>query len=303
MSTYTQESPQQSRTLLLIVSISLHIFVLMLLFLVYEQPEGLKELLRPRIHEATVLSQAPNPGPQVIFDNEPEQSAQTPPTSSIAAPSSQAMEQLTQLIENEPQEETLSEDQAPTSLAQPIELIENTQSDLPAHVTEQPKKSKSKKRNAAQTGPAKQKQQAAAALRQIAQGFMQSVRQDQGNVPKIQEDLDLLALQRFSTKVFTSIKQTVNSQQNLLHLDTPLHTEVTLLVTIDRKGRLIDFVLEHPFKNDQLRQIEQLLHRAVRAAGLYPPVPQSIKSDPITLRFQLKINGSQGFHRYELYTN
>lgn len=303
----------ESWLFLLVLSISLHTTLLLVFFILHPlyEPLPIKQL-RTDTQDVIPLSQAQNQGATIIFQEEPEQKAPTP--SEIKQAIKPSLSKIMQEVAL-PKKESLKEDVEEPEHHEKIDEIEKTEQEPePFHEpviaqktiplekisVDKPKKRASK--SASKPSQAASSAQAAQALAKISQGFIQSMEQEQGNTPPIQHDFDMLARHMYASKVFRMLSQTVNCHQKKTHLNKNITTDANLIIKIDSRGKLLDFVVEHPQKNREILEIEGILSTAARQAGLYPPIPASFKTDVMTLRCPVHIEGEEGFHMYRLYT-
>lgn len=137
-------------------------------------------------------------------------------------------------------------------------------------------------------------------LGQIAQGFIKSVQQEEGlnNPPHM--DPDKLAAHQYATKVWNIIKNSFRSDPNMLHLSQNIDTMAYLVITLTKKGKLVDIHLEGNKINSAFRQIEAMITSHAKNAGLFPPLPKRFNVPQKTFTFPLHIQGHEGFHSYRL---
>lgn len=134
----------------------------------------------------------------------------------------------------------------------------------------------------------------AQALSKLAQGFMQSMNAELGGKPS--NDPTHLAHQRYMTKLWNNLKQTVNAENNSLSLANNLDTQATLVLTINKKGKLINAVLRHPRKTSDILQLETMLLTSAQKVGLFPPLPESFKKEEVTFVMPIHLHALQGMH-------
>lgn len=134
----------------------------------------------------------------------------------------------------------------------------------------------------------------AQALSKLAQGFMQSMNAELGGKPS--NDPTQLAHQRYMTKLWNNLKQTVNAENNSLSLANNLDTQATLVLTINKKGKLINAVLRHPHKTNDIQQMESMLISNAHKVGLFPPLPESFKKEEVTFVMPIHLRALQGMH-------
>ena len=137
-------------------------------------------------------------------------------------------------------------------------------------------------------------------LGQIAQGFIKSVQQEEGlnNPPHM--DADKLAAHQYATKVWNIIKNSFRSDPNMLHLSQNIDTMAYLVITLTKKGKLVDIHLEGNRVNSAFRQIEAMITSHAKNSGLFPPLPKRFNVPQKTFTFPLHIQGHEGFHSYRL---
>ncbi len=149
--------------------------------------------------------------------------------------------------------------------------------------------------------PEPKKEQAfGVSLGQIAQGFLKSVQQEEGlnNPPHM--DADKLAAHQYATKVWNIIKDSFRSDPNMLHLSQNIDTMAYLVITLTKKGKLMDIHLEGNKINSAFRQIEAMITSHAKNSGLFPPLPKRFNVPQKTFTFPLHIQGHEGFHSYRL---
>jgi len=134
----------------------------------------------------------------------------------------------------------------------------------------------------------------AQALSKLAQGFMQSMNAELGGKPS--NDPTHLAHQRYMTKLWNNLKQTMNAESNVLSLANNLDTQATLVLTINKKGKLINAVLRHPRKTSDILQMESMLLTNAQKVGLFPPLPESFKKEEVTFVMPIHLRALQGMH-------
>lgn len=134
----------------------------------------------------------------------------------------------------------------------------------------------------------------AQALSKFAQGFMQSMNAELGGKPS--NDPMQLAHQRYMTKLWNNLKQTVNAENNSLSLANNLDTQATLVLTINKQGKLINAVLRHPNKTNDILQMENMLISNAHKVGLFPPLPESFKKEEVTFVMPIHLRALQGMH-------
>jgi hypothetical protein len=134
----------------------------------------------------------------------------------------------------------------------------------------------------------------AQALSKLAQGFMQSMNAELGGKPS--NDPTQLAHQRYMTKLWNNLKQTVNAENNSLSLANDLDTQATLVLTINKQGKLINAILRHPRKTNDILQMESMLISNAQRVGLFPPLPESFKKEEVTFVMPIHLRALQGIH-------
>jgi len=137
-------------------------------------------------------------------------------------------------------------------------------------------------------------------LGQIAQGFLKSVQQEEGlnNPPHM--DADKLVAHQYATKVWNIIKNSFKADANMLHLSQSVDTLAYLVITLTKRGELIDIHLEANSINLAFRQIESLITTHAKKAGLFPPLPKRFNVAQKTFTFPIHIQGQEGYHSYRL---
>jgi hypothetical protein len=131
-------------------------------------------------------------------------------------------------------------------------------------------------------------------LSKLAQGFMQSMNAELGNKPS--NDPTQLAHQRYMTKLWNNLKQTMNAENNVLALSDNIDTQATLVLTIDKKGKLLNALLRHPRKTSDINKMESMLLSNAHKVGLFPPLPESFKKDQVTFVMPIHLRAQQGIH-------
>lgn len=131
-------------------------------------------------------------------------------------------------------------------------------------------------------------------LSKLAQGFMQSMSAELGNQPS--NDPTQLAHQRYMTKLWNNLKQTMNAENNVLALSDNIDTRATLVLTINKQGKLINAMLRHPRKTADINKMESMLLTNAHKVGLFPPLPASFKRDEVTFVMPIHLRAHQGIH-------
>ena len=141
-------------------------------------------------------------------------------------------------------------------------------------------------------------------LAQIAAGFMKSTQQEAGhNAPPKTTTSDQLIAHQYGSKIWNLIKNCFRVNDNKLYLPQSVDTKAYLVVTIKKSGELIDIHLESNNYSDSLKQIEQLIVKHARSAGLFPPLPSIFTKEQKTFTFPLHVNGQAGCHSYQMSYN
>ncbi len=136
-------------------------------------------------------------------------------------------------------------------------------------------------------------------LTQISQGFIKSAQQEAGH-NNAARDMKQLALQVYASKVWSLIKNAFLVGENCLHLPQSINTQTHLILTINRKGMLVDIKLIYPQETPELQNVERLLINRAKQAGLFPSFSAHMQGETQRFKFPLHIKGQQGFHTYAL---
>ena len=134
----------------------------------------------------------------------------------------------------------------------------------------------------------------AQALSKLAQGFMQSMSAELGHSPS--DDPTQLAHQRYMTKIWNNLKQTMNAEDNILAVTNNVDTRAVLVLTINKQGKLLNAILRHSRKNPDINKIENMLLTNAHKVGLFPPLPESFKRDEVTFVMPMHLRAHQGVH-------
>lgn len=292
------------KTLIVIVITALHTIAIILIFFVLVQDFTDS---RTRSDIAQVLSQSPHEDAQVLFFNEPGSTAQTvdqlnfdqdpalQKVQAVAEPISSGLAQ-----ETAPESQSQIDEETSTSAQmqeEPITEIPERPFALPEFEVAQPISKPTKKRKSLNGVPGN------LTMGDIARGFIKSMHQEKGANPGTVIDSDQLARQRYGTRVWTLLRHSYQATRVPTHLFKNLSTDAVLVLTIKKDGTLAQVELQHPNKTHDLREIESILAKAAKTAGLYPPVPQQFNVDTITLSFPLGIRCHEGVHMYDLIYN
>ncbi len=292
------------KQLTVIVVTALHTIVLILIFFVLVQDFA---DMQQRSDIAQVLSQSPHEDARVLFFNEPGSAAQVidqPMLDQDPALQKTATvaEQMSSQAAQEPA--TAGEETSEESATATEEISESSASEIPERpfalpefeVSKQVPKPKKKKKNLDGV-PGN------LTLGDIARGFIKSIHQEKGANPGTVLDSDQLARQRYGTRVWTLLRHSYQAPRMPTHLFNNLSTDAVLVLTIKKDGSLANIELQHRNKTHDLKEIESILAKAAKTAGLYPPIPQQFNVDTITLSFPLGIRCHEGVHMYDLLYN
>lgn len=286
------------KTLIVIVITALHTIAIILIFFVLVQDFA---DTKTRSDIAQVLSQSPHEDAQVLFFNEPGSTAQMMDrfifNEDPALQKVQSMADQTEAAQEptSPQEDT-GEDSSPAAEEIPESItpaIAERPFALPELEAAKPIAKPKKKRK---TG---NEISGNLTLGDIARGFIKSMHQEKGANPGTMIDSQELARQRYGTRVYTLLRHSYHATRVPTHLYNDISTGAVLVLTIKKDGTLANVELQHPNKTLDLREIESLLAKAAKTAGLYPPIPQQFNVDTITLSFPLGISCSRGVHLYD----
>lgn len=266
--------------------------------------EVLVELIAQGINPNDTLTQeageivgpTPTDIPEPLTQEQTASDAQDGDESQAAEQETSAQETSEQLSETlmPPTEQLSSEDLLKG--AQALEPIVDT---LAAHIPQPVPKPVTPKqavkkivRKMAQRPPLTPSQ--AQALSKIAQGFMHSMHAELGGRPS--NDPTQLAHQRYMTKLWNNLKQTMNTEHNVLALSNNLDTQATLVLTINKQGKLVNAMLRHPRKTDDILKMENMLLTNAHKVGLFPPLPESFKKEEVTFIMPIHLRALQGVH-------
>jgi len=246
--------------------------------------------------ENPMLTQA-QPGAQIEEEIEQENVVeQTTPEERIEEPESE-LDPETEATERDVAKEQPKE-QIAAQLETAISLQETTE-----QVTIDEKKEERERVTKPKQSPKqkpKKEQAFGLSLGQIAQGFIKSVQQEEGLNNPPQMDADKLAAHQYATKVWNIIKNSFRSDPNMLHLSQNIDTMAYLVITLTKKGQLIDIHLEGNTINNAFRQIEAMITTHAKNSGLFPPLPKRFDVPQKTFTFPLHIQGHEGFHSYRM---
>lgn len=142
-----------------------------------------------------------------------------------------------------------------------------------------------------------------ATLKNLTQGYLQSKHNERGAMPNSALDMKQLTRQRYTTRVWTMLKNSFRSHAQVIHINTNVKTRAVLSITLGKDGSLLNMLLKHTKRTNNIQQIEKTLLTAAKTTGLYPPIPNEFDSQTITLNFPLAIDAKAGFHKYELFYN
>ncbi len=308
---------------ILIISILVHILLMLLIFAGLMSDENSWYNPRRLFEPATVLPQSPITSPQatVIFQDNPQG---TPGEPEPFQPAPAAQTQIPSPPMEEPVETTEPTQEPATQLASAQELAgEDAAQEKPQEVAASEERSselEEKSLDAALSVAHEVEQKAPAAkssarthhapqklampgtqglsIGDITRGFLQSQQQEHGRTPQ-GLDGESLARQRYSTRVWSILKNAYRAHRAPTYLLSDLSTQANLVLQLNKRGQLISISLEHPNKTHDLYEVEQLIVRAAKKAGLYPPIPPTFKADTITLSYPLMISIKEGVHTYD----
>jgi hypothetical protein len=198
--------------------------------------------------------------------------------------------------ETKPSDAPPAEEQKKGSSEQPISIPDNTpapqeraQKQEPARPKQTVKKIVSRVAPRQPMHPADVKM-----LSKVAQGFMESMSAELGNAPST--DPTLSAHQRYMTKVWNNLKQTMNAEENVLALSSNIDTRAVLVMTINKQGKLLNALLRHPRKTDDISKMESMLLTNAHKVGLFPPLPASFERDQVTFVMPIHLRAQAGIH-------
>jgi len=181
------------------------------------------------------------------------------------------------------EEQKLSESEYHEEIAEGIEKTARVPTHKQIQKTEAPKKKK-------------------ITLADIAKGYMHRVAQEQEHTMETQirslPSSKQMALQVYSTKIFALLEQAAKVNKKMLYAPEDRTTNVILILTIGRDGRLLEASLTPPLHEKEVRD---WLFSFINQVGLFPPIPSHLKQEKITLQYPLKIDMQQGFGTYSLY--
>ncbi len=300
-----QYRSQDSRLLIVLLSISLHTTALILLFIIHVSQAPFEITDKP--HNSPLYD------PTVIFQDAPDTEPVQQPQGMQTATAPEATTVNSSLILNDQKidddlsDEGFTQPDSAAALPSPQETLPVSQKLshldpplLPTHVRNDKPKRKRRRSDGPAHRPSQERRKAAAALGRLTQGFIKSLEQEQSTKSKVQDDVDLISYRMYIEKLCDVIYQTVNANQKPLYLPRSVETNVVAIITIDKKGTLLDFVLEHPNKTPEILEIERLLYDAARKGGLYPPIPSKFKTDKMSFKQSLHVSGQQGLHTYTI---
>lgn len=305
---------RRRKTVILIIAIVVHLFFLLLIFAALMSDE--QSWLNPRhlFEQAQILPQSPQTSPEasVIFHDDPVGTRGEPSVAEEAAedkaqPIAEA-QQMDQSVKQEspPLEKPATPIVAEVAAAQPEpqELIQKILSqaqkaEAAENSTNRPEQPEAPM---APTRPRSRPQSAGTSsgltLGDITRGFLKSVQQEHGRSPQA-TDSENIARQRYSTRVWSILKQSYRAHRSPTYLLSDLSTQATLTIQLNKEGQLLQIKLEHPNKTHDLYEVEQIIINAAKKAGLYPPIPPTFNANTITLSYPLMISVKEGVHVYD----
>jgi len=134
----------------------------------------------------------------------------------------------------------------------------------------------------------------AQALSKLAQGFMQSMNAEFGGKPS--NDPKQLAHQRYMTKLWNNLKQAMNAENNVLALNDNIDTQAVLVLTINKQGKLLNALMRHPRKTNDIQKMETMFITNAHKVGLFPPLPESFNREEVTFVMPIHLRAHQGIH-------
>jgi len=138
-------------------------------------------------------------------------------------------------------------------------------------------------------------------LGKITQGLLKSMQQEEGlNVAPHTTDMNRIITHQYATKVWNLIKNCFKCYENKLHLARALDTPAYLVITLKQSGELVDIHLEANEQSHALKQIENLIVKHAKQAGLFPPLPTIFNAPEKKFTFPLHIKGAEGCHSYRM---
>lgn len=284
---------QSHKTLTVIIVTIAHTAFLLLIFFVLIQ-----ELQDSRHLEdfAKILSQSPHEQAQVLFLNEPGTGAQLEDQKQYTQPGlAHEVQEIDSASQSSEDEKIIDDTKTGSEQLEVIEsaIPERMQAALASAEQEQLVAVKKKKRKKVEGTIGD------VTMGQIAQGFLKSLQQQAGHNPGTTIDAEQLARQRYGTRVWTLLSNSYRATKMPTHLLGDITTQAIIVLTIKKDGTLLNIEMQHPNKSHDLREIESIILKAAKTAGLFPPIPNQFNVDTITLSFPLGIKGHQGVHVYD----
>lgn len=142
-----------------------------------------------------------------------------------------------------------------------------------------------------------QAQKAKPTLADVSQGFMQSVHeqktaQAQTGEGGIGQGMQI-ACRRYEDKIWALIEQAIRLNRDQLYIDRDIEMQTTLIVTVGKNGSLIEAKLSHKTGNPAM---DNYLLSKPKQAGLFPPIPDSLKKDSVTTQANFRISLKKGLN-------
>lgn len=299
--------PKRKKYVVLILSIAVHLALFFLIFIYnveqwHKEQKGLyKQLDQDDDYLVQhILSSGQQQPAQVLFqDDQPSGDSSNLQVDDFVNPFAEDEDdKMTEEAALEPDDDiTPPEPEPPKEKAEPSkeQTALATLPDRPKETPPKPRKQKKKPRKKRKTTNQQQ-----FTLADFSRGFIKSMQQEGGYNSTHVQDMRQLALQIYSTKVWNLIKNAFLAGETSLHLSRPVDARTVLALTIDRDGHLVDICLHYQRHISELRPIERLIISKAKTVGLFPPLPQQVKSATKTLSFPLHIQGEAGFHTYSL---
>lgn len=137
-------------------------------------------------------------------------------------------------------------------------------------------------------------------MKDLAQGFLKSFENERGRKPDRELNSMEMAIQSYTTKVYSILKQSVACESKPLTMAKAISAPAEFVLVIDKTGKPLSCEFKHPLPSHELMPVEKILKRAALNTGLYPKFPRLIDKDTITISFPLNVEIQEGTHVYKL---
>jgi hypothetical protein len=136
---------------------------------------------------------------------------------------------------------------------------------------------------------------------QLAQGLLHSAATANSvRLAALPTENKFMLLQQYKAKAWSWLRQSFYGHQRLFHISRSLETKVPLVMTIAKDGTFLDIHFACHEKSQELKEVESILLRTARLAGLFPPIPRALDVAHITMSLDFGVFVKEGFHTYDI---